>query len=108
MVNSAEHEICPANKPQITKKNKKKKTKKKHANSFLLKIAEHENFSANKYEKYQLFLAFSYSLVEKISSSAEFMKKVLLPQAALRSVKRSRTFCPGILYSINILYCYYS
>ena len=33
-----EHEICPANKSQIT-----------ISNSFLLNIAEHENFSANKY-----------------------------------------------------------
>ena len=35
MLNSAEQEICPANKSQITN------------NSFLLIIAEHENFSAN-------------------------------------------------------------
>ena len=41
MLNSAEHEIYPANKSQITKK---------IANSFLLNITEHENFSANKYE----------------------------------------------------------
>ena len=42
-------------------------------NSFLLNIAEHEHFSANKYEK-----AFSYLLAaEKISCSAELsMKKV--------------------------------
>ena len=39
MLNSAKHEICPANKSQIT-----------ITNSFLLNIAEHENFSANKYE----------------------------------------------------------
>ena len=38
MLNSAEHEICPANKSQIII----------NANSFLLNIAEHENFSANK------------------------------------------------------------
>ena len=37
MLNSAEHEICPANKYQI-------------AISFLLNIAEHENFSTNKYD----------------------------------------------------------
>ena len=42
------------------------------ANSFLLNIAEHENFSANK------LLAFSYLLAEKISCSAEVsMKNVL-------------------------------
>ena len=45
------------------------------ANSFLLKIAEHEDFSANKFEnannKCQLLLAFSYLLAEKISCSAE-------------------------------------
>ena len=41
------------------------------ANSFLLKIAEHENFSDNKYEKCQLLLAFSYLLAEKISCLAE-------------------------------------
>ena len=38
MLNSAEHEICPANKLLTI------------ANSFLLNIVEHENFSANKYE----------------------------------------------------------
>ena len=40
MLNSAEHEICHANKSQITK----------NANSFLLNIAEHENLPADKYE----------------------------------------------------------
>ena len=39
MLNSAEHEICPANKSEIANNCK-----------FLLNIAEHENFSANKYE----------------------------------------------------------
>ena len=51
MLNSAEHEICPIIKSQITKfvllLNLKLLT---IANSFLLNIAEHENFSANKYE----------------------------------------------------------
>ena len=46
MLNSAEHEFCPANKSQITNNCifflKKKKKKKK--------TAEHDNFSANKYE----------------------------------------------------------
>ena len=37
MLNSADHEIYPANKSQIIN----------IANSFLLNIAEHENFSAN-------------------------------------------------------------
>ena len=61
-------------------------------NSFLLNIAEHEIFSANKYEnannswhfhiylqrKFHAQLAFSYLLAEKISCSAELsMKKVL-------------------------------
>ena len=47
------------------------------ANSFLLNIAEHENFSANKYENANI-LAFSYLLAEKMSCSAELsMKKVL-------------------------------
>ena len=42
------------------------------SDSFLLNIAEHENFSANKYE------AFSYLLAEKLLCSAELsMKKVL-------------------------------
>ena len=41
MLNSVEHEICPSYKSQITNN---------IANSFLLNIAEHENFSANKYE----------------------------------------------------------
>ena len=61
MLNSAEHEICPTNKHiklQTT------------ANSFLRNIAEHEIF--------QLLLAFSYLLAEKMSCSAELsMKKVL-------------------------------
>ena len=43
------------------------------ANSFFLNIAEHENFSANKYE-----MAFSHLLAVKIKCSAELsMKKVL-------------------------------
>ena len=53
------------------------------SNSFLLNIADQENFSFNKYENANsLFisreLAFSYLLAEKISRSAELsMKKVL-------------------------------
>ena len=44
------------------------------ANSFLLNIAEHENFSANKYKNAN----YSYLLAEKISRSVELsMKKVL-------------------------------
>ena len=54
MLNLAGHEICPANMKLLTT-----------ANSFLLNIAEHENFSPI------LLLAFSYLLAEKISSSAE-------------------------------------
>ena len=41
MLNSDEHEICPANKSQITNNCKI---------PFLLNIAEHKIFSANKYE----------------------------------------------------------
>ena len=37
------------------------------ANSFLLNIAEHENFSVNKYEN----ASYCYLLAEKISCSAE-------------------------------------
>ena len=44
------------------------------ANSFLLNIAEHENFSANKYE----LLAFSYLLAEKFSCSVELSIKNVL------------------------------
>ena len=44
MLNSAEHEMCPANKSQILIA----------TNSFLLNIAEHENCSANKYFHAQL------------------------------------------------------
>ena len=40
MLNSAEHEICPANKTQLTN----------NCKIFLAKRTEHENFSANKYE----------------------------------------------------------
>ena len=69
MLNSAEHEIFSANKPQITN----------NCKSFLLNLAEHENFSANKYENANYcLLAFSYLLAGKISCSAELsMKKVL-------------------------------
>ena len=69
MLDTTEYEICPADKFQITNKCK----------FILLSIAEHENFSANKYENanYQMW-AFSYLLAEKISCSAELsMKKVL-------------------------------
>ena len=60
MLNSAEHEICPLNKSQITNNSK----------FFLANIAEQENFFAK--------LAFSYLLAEKFSCSAELiMKKVL-------------------------------
>ena len=41
------------------------------SNSFLLNIAEHENFSANKYEN-------ANSLAEKISCSAELSSKKVL------------------------------
>ena len=45
------------------------------ANSFLLNIAEHENFSANKYENANYI---SFLLAEEISCSAKLsMKKVL-------------------------------
>ena len=40
VLNSAEHEICPANKSKKTN----------NCNYFLLNIAEHESFSANRYE----------------------------------------------------------
>ena len=47
------------------------------ANYFLLNVAEHEIFSANKYENAN-YLAFSYLLAEKISCSSDLsMKKVL-------------------------------
>ena len=45
------------------------------ANPFLLNIAEHEIFSANKIWKCQLLLAFSYLLAEKISCLAELSMK---------------------------------
>ena len=45
-------------------------------NSYLLNIAEHDTFSANKYEN--AILAFSNLFAEKISWSAELsMKKVI-------------------------------
>ena len=47
MLNSAEHEICPANKSQITINSK-----------FLLNIAEHRIFFANKYENANNFWHF--------------------------------------------------
>ena len=65
MLNSAGHQICPANESQITI----------IANSFLLNIAEQENFSANKYENTYLLLTFSYLLAKKMSCSAELNVK---------------------------------
>ena len=63
MLNSAEHDIFHANINLLT-----------IAKSFLLNIAGHEIFSANKYENAN----YSYLLAEKISCSAELsMKKVL-------------------------------
>ena len=58
------------------------------ANFFLLNIAEHEKFSAKKYENANYsIVAFSYLLAEKISScSAELSKKkVLYPRACSKS-----------------------
>ena len=64
--NSAEHELYPTYKSQITEK----------CIFFLLNIAEHEYFSAIKYEIANL--AFSYLLTKNISCSAELsMRKNL-------------------------------
>ena len=62
MLNPAEHEIF------VLLKNLKLLT---IANSVLLYIAEHENFSANKYEN-------ANYLAEKISCSAELSRKKVL------------------------------
>ena len=56
MLNSAEHEIFPANKSQITE----------IANSFLPNIAEHETFSANKYENANYFDIFIFISSENL------------------------------------------
>ena len=71
MLNSAEHEVCPANKSQSII----------NCNFCLRNITEHKNISANIYEKKsQLLLAFSYLLAEKISCSVELsMKKFITP-----------------------------
>ena len=62
MLNSAEHEICPANKSQFIY----------NCKFHLANIDEHEIFSANNYE--------NANYPEKISCSAELsMKKVLKP-----------------------------
>ena len=61
---------------------------------FLLNLAEHENFSANKYEKAnycQLLLAFSYSLAEKFSCSAVFSKKELAFFSNLRFISKTKS-----------------
>ena len=50
MQNSVQHEICLGNESQITI----------NANSFLLNIAEHGNFSANKYENANYCWHFHY------------------------------------------------
>ena len=68
MLNSAENEFCPANKSQITN----------NSIFFLENIAEHENFSANKYENANYCWHFHILLAERFSCSAELsMKKVL-------------------------------
>ena len=65
MLNSAEHEICPDSKSLtqllIT-----------IANSFLVNIAESEDFSADRYEN---AFSFSYLLAEKFSCSVELSMK---------------------------------
>ena len=59
------------------------------ANSFLLNIAEHENFSANKYENADYCL-----LAEKISCSAELsMKKFYILEARYDSLRSCLTHC---------------
>ena len=52
----------------------------------MLKSAEHEIFSANKYEKCQLLLAFSDLLAEKILCSAMFNKKEFASVSNLRFI----------------------
>ena len=65
MLNSAQHEICPANKSKITN----------NFISFLAVIAEHEKFSASKYENDKYC---SYVLAENNSFSAELSIKNVL------------------------------
>ena len=65
MLNSAEHEFCPANKSQIT-----------NNCNFVKNIAEHENFSANKYENANYCWHFHiFLLAEKFSCLAELSMK---------------------------------
>ena len=71
-LNSAAHEICPANKSQITNNTNNKLI---IANSSLLNIAEHKNFSANKYENANCYWHFHIYLSEKISCSADLSMK---------------------------------
>ena len=79
--------------------------------SYLLNLAEQENFSANKYENanyFQLLLAFSYLLAEKISCSAEWsMKKKFynlgpdLPKHQNNERSGTSSFCiVGALYLV--------
>ena len=70
MRNSAEHEFVLLINLKLLKT----------ANSFLLNIVEHENISADKYENtnYNVLLAFSYLVTEKLSCSAEVsLEKVI-------------------------------
>ena len=68
------------------------------AKSSLHKIAEHEDFSANKYENANYCWHFFYLLAEKLSCSAELgVKKVLQP--------RGLFLC--LLFSINIFQSVY-
>ena len=65
MLNLAEHEICPANKSQITNKCK----------FFLAKHSWAWTFSANKYENANYCRYFHIFLAEKISCLAEMSMK---------------------------------
>ena len=58
------------------------------SNSSSLNSAEHENFSANKYENANYFLAFSY-LLEKISCSVDLSAKQVLLSRCQTAWKRA-------------------
>ena len=71
-LNLVEHEICPANKSQITNNCKFLLAKHSEHENF---SADHENFSANKYKNANYSWPFWYLLAGKISCSAEFSMK---------------------------------
>ena len=85
-----------------------------NANSFLLSIAGHEIFSANKYENAnycwhfhiyeQRNLAFSYLSAEKISCSAELSMKKKCKNSFLLNIAEHENFSASKYENMKVLF----